>query len=270
MNRTASWVALATLVAALAAGPVMAGNASDDADWDGAVGLIASRGPTYMGAADTRLRAVPGFYLRYGRISVTTTGGFVTRHNEQVDRGLTADLVQRRDFRVSLSARFDGGRDADADPALAGLPDLKPTVRARLAAVKRYPGGWRLSAGLSPDLLGRGGGTLFDASVAHEWTLIPDVQATASVGLFGADRRYMRSYFGITPEQSATTGLPAYVPAAGLRDVSIGLGLRAQLGPHWIGLAGLGSTHLLGDARHSPLTRKVTSIGFSGGLAWQF
>jgi len=260
-----------TLVWSLALGPVLAHGAppATAAGWEGSLGLILRYSPDYLGAADSKFHAVPGLYLRYGRYSVTTTGGFVTRQNEEVDRGVTAELVQRDDLRVSLSARFDGGRDADVDPALAGLPDLRPTIRARLAVVKRWPDGWRAALGASPDVLGRGGGTLIDAAVSHEWVLSPSLRATLGTGLNYADRRYLASYFGVTPAQ-ATAGRPAFAPGAGLRDLTVSALLNAQLGPRWIGFAGVGASRLLADAARSPLTKRVGGVGATVGLAWQF
>jgi outer membrane scaffolding protein for murein synthesis (MipA/OmpV family) len=240
------------------------------AAFEGAVGLILNRNPNYLGSEHSKWHAIPGVYLRYGRYSVTTTGGFVTRRNDQVERGLTADLVDRDDYRVSLSGRFDNGRDADTDPALAGLPDIRPTLRARLSALKRYGPGWRLGAGISPDLFNRGGGTLFDFSVGREWAASPSVITTVTLTLVAADGRYMRSYFGITPAQSQTTGLRAFEPGRGLRDATLGANWRIQLTPRWFALAGAGATRLLGDARHSPLTHRETALEVSGALAWQF
>ncbi|WP_088280306.1 MipA/OmpV family protein [Ideonella sp. A 288] len=243
---------------------------TEPAHWEGAVGLIVHQGPTYLGAADTKVRATPGLFLRYGRFTITTTSGFVSRRNEEIDRGLTAELVERGNLRVSLSARMDGGRDADVDPALAGLPDLRPTVRLRLSAVKRFDDGWRLAAGVSPDLLGRGGGALVDLGISHEWRLSPTLQSTVGVGTTWANRRYQQSYFGITPSQSLSSGHPVYEPGAGLRDVAVNAGLRAELSPRWIGLASVGANVLQGPAVDSPLTRRRTNWGVSGGLAWRF
>lgn len=261
--------------AALAGLTVWAADArADDApvrsEWEGAVGLIAHRNPNYLGSGNAQWHLNPGLFLRYGRYSITTSGGFVTRHNDEVERGLAAELVSRDDLRVSLSARIDGGRDASADDNLNGLPDVRPTIRARLAVIRELGNGWRVTGGLNPDLLGRGGGLTADAGVAYEWRLAPGFVATASVGGTWANQRYMQSYFGVTPEQSAASSHPAYRPGSGLRDLGWGLGLRADLGPRWIGFAGLGATRLQGPTLDSPLTTGRSSWNINGGLAWRF
>ena len=128
--------------------------------WEGAVGVSVLHSPTYLGSSDYRTRAVPGLFLRYGRFAVTTASGFVTRSNDEVNRGVSADLVQRDNLRVTLSARLDGGRDPDADDFLRGLDRIRPTVRARLSALRRFNSGWRVGLAVSPDILGRDGGVM--------------------------------------------------------------------------------------------------------------
>lgn len=238
--------------------------------WEGALGLMLNHSPKYQGAADSRTRLVPGFFLRYGRFTATNAGGFVTRRNDDVERGVAAELVRRDDLRVSLSARFDGGRDADSSPALQGLPDVRPTVRLRLSVVKRLVDGWQVSGALSPDVFNRGGGVLADLGVGREWHLSPDLRATLNAGTTWASGRNLQSYFGVTPAQSALTGLRAAQPRGGLRDVGASAGLFAVLGPHWVGFASLGASHLLGDAAASPLTHRRNTWSLLGGVAWRF
>ena len=263
---------LLPLTCALLAGPALSQTPAVvvDPHWEGAVGLVARVSPNYLGAATSAGHIGVGLFLRYGRFSVTNTGGFVTRRNDEVERGLTADLVQRDDLRVSLSLRTDGGRDAGSDPALSGLPDVRATIRARLAATNKWGNGWRLTAGLSPDLFGRGGGITADAAVIHEWRLTPSVLANLSAGGTWANGRYMQSYFGITPSQSALSGHAVYAARAGLRDLGVGAGLRIDISPEWLGLLGVGSTRLMGSTLDSPLTKRPSSWGVNGGLAWRF
>lgn len=262
----AACVALCGLICGLGTGAAWA----QGSEWEGAVGLTARRSPNYLGSATSAWHLTPGLFLRYGRFSITTTGGFVTRRNDEVERGATAELLDANDLRVTISARTDGGRDAGTDPALNGLPDVKPTIRLRLGAVQKLPDGWRLSGGVSPDILGRHGGITADFGLGREWRLSPTLVWGLGVGGTWADAQYMQSYFGITPERSSASGHPAYRPSSGLRDVGWGATLRYDFHPRWIAIAGIGATRLEGPAAKSPLSTGRTSANVSAGLAWRF
>lgn len=241
-----------------------------DSRWEGAIGLVVNHSPTYQGSAKDKNTLVPGIFLRYGRFTVTNASGFVSRRSDDIERGVTAELLRRDNLRIKLSARFDGGRDAGDDPALQGLPDVRVTLRARLSVQRLLAEGWQLNGALSPDVLGRGGGMLAEGSFGRQWWLRPGLRASADLGLAWADSQYMRTNFGITPTQSAITGLRAFAPGGSLRNVSIGAGLNTDFGPRWIGYLNVGASHLLGEARDSPLTRRNNSLNVNAGLAWRF
>jgi MipA family protein len=269
-------LAVPALCAAVHAAGVRAADGAPEASkaapprWEGAVGVSVLHSPTYLGSDDYKTRAVPGLFLRYGRFAITTASGFVTRSNDEVNRGVSADLVQRDNLRVTLSARLDGGRDPDADDFLRGLDRVRPTVRARLSAVRRFNSGLRVGLALSPDILGHRGGVLGDANLSYEWVVAPNLRAHAGVGITAADGRYMRSYFGVSEAESVRSGHPMYSPGAGLRDVGASFGLRAELGPRWVGYANAGALRMVGPTLDSPLTRGRSGWSSSAGLAWRF
>ncbi len=109
-----------------------------------------------------------------------------------------------------------------------------------------------------------------------------DLRATAGIldwsrfraGLFGqltwGDGDAMQSYFGITPQQAATTGLPAYAARSGLRSAQAGLVGDVDLAPHWIGLWGITRQQLEGSARNSPLTLDRANWFVNAGAAYRF
>ncbi len=239
--------------------------------WEGAIGPVLRYAPAYPGAATSHTGMTPGFFVRYGRWTVTNAGGFVTRRNDEVVRGLATDLIQAEGLRVNFALRGDSGRDAGDDPGLRGLDDVRPTVRGRLSATRKlYDSGWQLTLGLSADLFNRGGGAVADASIGREYRLSPRLVASWGFGLTLADRRNLRSYYGVDAAASVRSGYPEYHPGAGLRDISLGLGLRADISQRWVGFASLGASQLQGPARRSPLTHRAANWGLNGGLAWRF
>ena len=239
--------------------------------WEGAIGPIASLSPEYSGSTARKVSVVPGFYLRYGRISVSNASGFVARRNsDDIFRGLGLDLKQSDRLRLNVALRGDNGRRSSDSPALAGIADVRRTIRARGSATYALGAGWKTSIGWSADLLGRGGGNVFDAGVSHDRHLSPFTTWTVSAGGSLADGRYMRSYYGISPAASMASGYPVFTPGAGWRDVGIGTGWRTEINPRWVALWGGSVGRLLGPAAKSPLTTSARQWGLNAGIAWRF
>lgn len=239
-------------------------------DIEGALGPIFSFRPEYQGGARSTFGVRPGFFVRWGRFTFTNAGGFVTRRDDDVARGLAADLVRGERWRMNLSLRTDRGRATSDSAALTGLESVRRTVRGRLAVTRALDDGWGVSVGASTDLLGRGGGTLVDLGVGKSFPLGARASWSFGIALTAADRRYMDSYFGVTPQQAAVTGYAAYAPGAGLRDVGVGVSARRLFGTRWVGYVGVSRSQLLGPARASPLTAQDSSWAINGGLAWRF
>ncbi len=238
--------------------------------WEGAIGINLSNRPEYEGSDHRVSKATPAVFLRYGRFTLTNASGFVTRRADDVVRGLGVDMVQKGAVRVNLALRFDAGRSEGTSDALAGLGDIEPTVRARLTATWRGDGGLRAGAAWSVDALGRGGGNVGDVSLGWETRLGTHTTATVGTALSAAGDRYMQTYYGISAAQAARTGYPVYEPRAGLRDLSLSVGTRTEIGDDWVLLGGAAATRLLGPAARSPLTRQRGGWGLNLGLARRF
>jgi outer membrane protein len=238
--------------------------------WEGAIGLLMSHRPAFSGSDGAVTKLNPGFFLRRGRFSITNASGFATRRAEDVSRGLGIDLLQSARVKANVGLRWDNGRRENSADALRGLGDIRPTARARFSMTASLTPAWRLGLAMSTDLFGRGGGYIGDVSLAREWRVLPKTVLGTAVSLSYAGDRYLQTWYGITPEQSARTGRPEFQPAAGLRDVSASVGFRSDLSRDWLLIGGIGTSRLLGDAARSPLTTSRTGWGVNAGLAWRF
>lgn len=238
--------------------------------WEGALGLIVSNGPEYAGSDRRASKLTPGFYVQYGRLSLTNAGGFVTRRNDEVVRGLALDLLRREDLRLSLGLRFDGGRRESTSVDLRGLGDVRATVRARLASSWKPDAHWRLGASWAVDALGRGGGNLGELSVAREQHWNADTTWTAGASLGLAGDRYLQTYYGVSAEQSARSGLRRFEPGSGLHNATVFINQRTELSRHWVWLAGAHASQLLGDTRDSPLVKQSSGLSINTALAYSF
>lgn len=246
--------------------------AQDEAPrFEGALGLVASFAPTYGGAADSRWRLRPAGFIRYGRVTVSGAGGFTTRRDDDVERGVSAELVETDALRVSLSARWTNGRRESADAALTGLGDVQGTLLARWRLRWTPPGSpWTLGLGLNNDLLGKGSGWIADAGVSRQWALAPRTRLHfGSTLTFGSDT-YMQSWYGVTAAQAQRSGYRVYTPGSGLRDLSADLTLRHEFEARWAGFVGMGVSRHVGDAARSPFVIEPLGWQFGGGLAWRF
>src|SRR5262249_56343654 len=104
-----------------------------------------------------------------------------------------------------------------------------------------------------------------------------------TVGIFGgpvnaalffqgtwASAKSNQSFYGITPDVSASTGLPAYSPGGGLLYTTGGLLWEVDLGQSWIVVGNLEARLLHGAAAASPLVERATSRYASASLAYRW
>ncbi len=238
--------------------------------FDGALTLVVQRGPDYLGARDFGTSARPGFFVRWGRLSVSSGGGWAAIRQDDEVRGLGLVLASTDQLRVSLGLRVDSGRNESDSGALRGLGDVKRTVRARVGAIWHFTPEWQLGAAWTIDAFGRGGGNLAEAKLQHEWQLSPRLQLTTGSTLTLGGPRYMQTYFGVDAEQSARSGYPMFKPGTSLRDIQVYTTLRADIGEDWVGLVGVGYTRALGDVVDSPMTQRVSAVTMTAGLGWRF
>jgi outer membrane scaffolding protein for murein synthesis (MipA/OmpV family) len=258
----------------LVADPVASASPSVEtatSSWEGAVGLTASYRPEYNGSSRQTLRLKPALYLRWGRVAITNASDFAVRRAEQTaSGGLGVDVLDGDRFSVSGSLRYETGRKESSSDTLAGMGDIRPTVRGRVAATWRLGGPWRLTGSVGPDLIGHGGGTIGDLGVAWDRRLSPTLAWTVGSSVLLADRTFMRLTYGVDEAQAARSGYPVYQPGAGGRDVVAYTSLRVDIDREWTVLGGASAHRLIGPAAESPLTRSREGWSVNAGLAWRF
>jgi MipA family protein len=85
-----------------------------------------------------------------------------------------------------------------------------------------------------------------------------------------ANGPHMRSYFGVTSQESAAGSLPVYTPASGWLDTHIEISAETRFSEHWKLSGQLIEARLLGDAANSPVTLSRNQTTFSLTLWYQF
>ncbi|MBO9712590.1 MipA/OmpV family protein [Sphingomonas sp.] len=175
--------------------------------------------------------------------------GFTLAKIGGVEFGGVFDFQNGRDYR---RAGIQGSGDT---LELGGFAQamLAPWLRAHVELRRGINGhdAWTGNAGL--DLIQRDGDK-------HVFAIGPRLT-------FG-DARYQRAFFGVTPAESAASGLTAFAPDGGIHAVGANAGYLRQFGRHWGLYSYLKYDRLTGSAAESPLVRAEGSRNqLSAGLA---
>lgn len=238
--------------------------------WDAAIGGVLVYAPDFAGSDNQRLRLNPGFYLRYGRVSIATRSGFRSAGDPSERAGLRIDLSPSERLRFAVGLRYDAGRQESGSEGLKGMGDVPSTVRVRMMGSYRLGDGWSAGSAVLLDALGRGGGWQGDVSAGREMRFNADTTWSFGAALAFAGDRHLQTYFGVTDEQATRTGYPVYEPRSGLRDISAHVNARTELGGSWHAFYGANVSRLLGPAAASPLTRQPNAWGLNAGLVYRF
>lgn len=211
--------------------PLMIANA----EWRG-VGLeVRGLGARVDLLADSRVQVGPVFNFRGNRDSAEDGSGRVKRLND-VDSSIEVGGY--------VGYRFGGDRTGQGEVAL----DLTVT--------KDVGGGHEGLIGTAQ--------ASYAAYRSQRFFLNVDAQASF------ADKKYMRTFFGVTPQEAAVSGLAAWRPDSGIRDAGAGITAGYQFNERWGLIARAGATHYLGDAADSPVVDEGSKIQAVGGLALSY
>lgn len=214
----------------------------------GVVAIGAGVAPEFDGSKDVRVLPAILADIRWRGVNVQVGG-----------QGLRADIVSnsRLAFGPVLGVRLP--RD-DADGRMGLLPEIDTAIEAGAFVGYRFGGNEGGQGALETEL-----SVVQDVSGAHDGLL-----ATARVSYFAirsdtfslsldarttwVNQDYARTYFGVTPAEAVASGLAAYRPGSGIRDVGMSLTAGYWFSPR-IGVMGaVGANYLVGDFADSPVT----------------
>ncbi len=244
---------------------------ADDDEFKYALGLQLQNQPESTGSDVRKTSVKPVWALRWKRLHLSTGGGnaLMGFGSTVYGPGASADILKSDRLRVGISLRFDGGRNSGDAKATQGLPDVRRTLRGRLYAGYAITEDLQWSASLSQDLLGRGGGLVLGSDLSKRLLRDENSELSVGAGFSAGNATQMRSYFGIRPEDTQASGLPAYQPGAGLKDVWVGTSYTRMLHRNWVMQASAGVSRQMGPAADSPLTVRPTAANFAISLAYR-
>lgn len=193
--------------------------------------------PSYLGSDDYELG--PDLAARFDYVRFP--GGF--------EYGSSRTVGFRTGWGIQGSFRYLGERDKDA---IKGLDDIPWSLEAGLG-VGYEQRNWRAFADVRYGFVGHNSwvGELGADAISY-----PIEGLTLTVGprfQFGTDK-FAETYFGVSPSESAASGLDAYDASGGLLATGVEIGARYLFNERW-GLEGaISYDRLVNDAADSPVT----------------
>jgi outer membrane protein len=148
--------------------------------------------------------------------------------------------------------RYQPGRDEDDSDDLHGMGDIDGGIE--LGGFITYGiGAWAAGLTILQDVSGSHDGFTAKLSASHRHAFSPKMRLRSELSTTWADESYMETFFGVTAAQSARSGMRAYQPGSGIKDVGVSFDLDYSLTDHWVLTGRLGYKRMLGDAADSPL-----------------
>lgn len=186
-------------------------------DGTGFIGASILLNSEYLGSADEELRVLP--YLSFDNVKGFTLFGTTLRYRA-IDVG-TGQGLGKWSLRAGPSVSYQGGRDSDESVNLNGFEDIGGSVPIG-GFIRSTIGPVGLGVNVGQDIIGGHDGLTADASIG---TFIPlgNLAIQPSANIHWADNTHNDSFFSVTSEQAATSGLTAYDARSGIYGYSAGL-----------------------------------------------
>lgn len=241
---------LALTIACSTALPGVAGAQAvpQDGSPHGQVALGAGVAPEYDGADDMRI-------IPFALADIRWRGATFEI------RGLRGRVDLAADSRFSIGpvigARLNRN---DADGAVGLLPNIGTAIEAggfvgyRLGGDQLGQGSVQLELTVLHDISRTHNGLVATASASYAAVRTIDTFLSVDVQANWANADYTRTYFGIAPADAVRSGLSAYDPGSGFRDVGFGLSAGHYFDRHFGVIGRVGTNYLVGDSADSPVT----------------
>lgn len=237
--------------------PAHPGNKSD---WQFSAGAGVIVAPKYLGAEDSQTRAIPFLEAKYQDwLTINPTNGVEVKTSLgsgfSVGASIGADLTRRR---AKDDERFQGLTDIKESPvgrvfAEYGTNDFSIKVAAKYRAGKSEGRGTILEIDAGYNLLANSAGAL-----------------TVGVSISAMDNKYAANFFGISAEQSRSSGLGQFDAKSGLRDAGVYAQGVYRLTQRWVLIGRVQASELGSDVADSPVVHKDTQVSALALFAYAF
>lgn len=182
---------------------------------------------------------------------------------------LGINVLHGENYHLGMSVSFDfQSRSSSDDARLRGLPDVHYGPKLRLFGDYTV---WAFTGALAAyqDIAGTGQGL---TATADLFASVPIGNCLISMGpgLTWANATYTRTFFGITPQQSAASGLQRYETGSGWRDVHFNVDATYKISPHWSASVEAVVGRLERYAAGSPITERRLDLNGMASVLYRF
>jgi outer membrane protein len=227
-------------------------------DWDVTIGIGAAMAPKFTGADKYTLRPTPLGSITYRDRIFLGPDGF----------GVNA--IDRQGLRAGPVIGYEGGRKQSDDSHLQGLGNIQPSITAGLFASYDM-GQFQIRGTIRQSAIHAANGLRATIGASYRQPLpIENLTLTVGPEVGLGDGSYMRTFFGVSSDQSARSGLPIFRAQSGLEEAGIAAALTYRYSEHILLRSFLGIHQLLGDAARSPIVQSATEGVIGLGVAYHF
>jgi outer membrane protein len=242
--------------------PANAGNPASAApapDWTVTIGAEAQWEPAYPGANFMRLRPFPAFDIEYKN-----------RFFAKEDMLVGVYFVNNANWSAGLALQYDfTERETSDDSRLRGLQNVPATPRAK-AFLTYTQSAFTFSTSAAQDIAGNREGLVVDTNATVTLPVGKKLYLTAGPGVTWTNGTYQQTFFGVTPSQSAASGLPVYDAHSGAASGYVTVEADYLITKSLIATVEMKFARLYGNSASSPITRRVQQNTDTLALTYTF
>lgn len=216
------------------------------------VGVAVGRAPDYQGSNDYRFVGAPFFKFTFsGR-----------RYVQFIGTELSANLLNDPVLRFGPSLNYRPGRsDSVDDSVVSKMQKIDATAEAGAFIGAEFINSsnprQRFITNLDflDDVGNTNKGYNITLSARYWYPLFLPLDVSIGASTTYASSNYMQTYFGVTPSNVGSSGLPLYNASSGIKDVTVSPALVFHMSMSWHIGVGFRYQRLLNDAKNSPVVK---------------
>ena len=221
--------------------------------------------PDYEGSNDYTIGAAPFFRLTYPKTNYYAT---------LIATELYVNVLNHPWLRLGPCINYRFGRSDVNDKVIDKMEDIDGAVElggfvgVELINSQNPRQRFIATAEILSDVSDVYNGYNMTFSARYWYPVAKMVDVTLGVGAAYANENYMKTYFGVSPSDSARSGLPVFDADSGMKDIRVTPGVVVHLSKDWHVGAGFRYSALLNDAKDSPVVdERGDSNQWIAGLA---